>query len=58
MANEKYYGGGAEFDGDNWDKYPRKKQETWVCKYCGEPNNYEWLDMCSYCDIERHENTS
>ena len=30
-----------------------KKQETWVCKYCGEPNNYEWLDMCSYCDIER-----
>ena len=25
MANEKYYGGGAEFDGDNWDKYPRKK---------------------------------
>jgi len=39
-------GGGAEADGDSWDRYPRREWERWKCGYCKYPNNPEWEDEC------------
>ena len=39
-------GGGAEADGDSWDRYPRVENEKWECGYCKYPYNPEWDDEC------------
>ena len=39
-------GGGAEADGDSWDRYPRVENEKWECGYCKYPYNPEWEDEC------------
>jgi hypothetical protein len=39
-------GGGAEADGDSWDRYPRIENEKWECGDCGNPYNNEWDEDC------------
>ncbi len=48
-------GGGAEADGDSWDRYPRRKWEQWKCGDCGNPYNNEWDDDCHHCGSLRSE---
>ncbi len=47
-------GGGAEGDGDSWDRHPRmRKWDTWTCKRCGDPTNPEFEDECGTCFADR-----
>ena len=48
-------GGGAEADGDSWDRYPRVENEKWKCGDCGNPYNNDYDIDCHHCGSLRSE---